>query len=85
MPRVLVDVRHEAAHNELPSLPVLRLAADHALAWLRHFYWERQADSLRDTLAQITSLVKVGSLLKRLEGRLAPSSAHCICSEIRSS
>jgi len=59
MPRVLVDVRHEAAHNELPSLSLLRLAAQQALLWLQHYYWERQAGSLRDTQAHITSLIKV--------------------------
>lgn len=39
LPRLLVDLRHEATHNELPSLQVLRLAAQQALAWLRTNYW----------------------------------------------
>ncbi len=39
LPRLLVDLRHEATHNELPSLQVLRLAAQQALAWLRANYW----------------------------------------------
>lgn len=39
LPRLLVDLRHEATHNELPSLRVLRLAAHQALAWLRASYW----------------------------------------------
>lgn len=26
LPRLLVDIRHEAVHNELPSLPLLRMA-----------------------------------------------------------
>jgi ribosomal biogenesis protein LAS1 len=39
LPRLLVDLRHEATHNELPSLQVLRLAARQALAWLQASYW----------------------------------------------
>lgn len=37
--RLLVDVRHEATHNELPSLPTLQLAARQALDWLVQQYW----------------------------------------------
>lgn len=37
--RLLVDVRHEATHNELPSLSTLRLAASQALEWLVCNYW----------------------------------------------
>eukprot|EP00884_Botryococcus_braunii_P021393 jgi/Botrbrau1/7938/Bobra.9_2s0097.1 len=43
LPRLLVDVRHEASHNELPNLALLRVAAGHALSWLHTFYWDRQA------------------------------------------
>lgn len=39
LPRCLVDIRHEATHNELPSLPVLRVGAWQALAWLAVQYW----------------------------------------------
>jgi len=64
MPRLLVDVRHEAAHNELPSLSLLRLASQQALHWLLHYYWERQAQSLQDTQSHITFLIKVCSLFR---------------------
>jgi ribosomal biogenesis protein LAS1 len=37
--RLLVDVRHEATHNELPSLSTLQLAARQALDWLIQQYW----------------------------------------------
>jgi ribosomal biogenesis protein LAS1 len=37
--RLLVDVRHEATHNELPSLSTLQLAARQALDWLVQQYW----------------------------------------------
>jgi len=37
--RLLVDIRHEATHNELPSLATLQLAAKQALDWLVAQYW----------------------------------------------
>ena len=43
LPSVLVDIRHAASHNALPSLPALSQAADRALEWLRRHYWEPQA------------------------------------------
>ena len=59
LPRILVDVRHEASHNELPSLPLLRLAADSALTWLAHSYWQAQADHVALRKIQIVELIKV--------------------------
>ena len=60
LPRILVDVRHEASHNELPSLALLRLAAGSALTWLAHSYWQAQADHVTLRKAQIVELIKVG-------------------------
>lgn len=37
LPRLLVDLRHEAAHNELPSLPALRLASTRKGDRARHY------------------------------------------------
>eukprot|EP00878_Enallax_costatus_P031813 GHUV01034861.1.p1 GENE.GHUV01034861.1~~GHUV01034861.1.p1 ORF type:complete len:167 (+),score=22.92 GHUV01034861.1:440-940(+) len=37
--RLLVDIRHESTHNELPSLSTLQLAARQALDWLVTQYW----------------------------------------------
>lgn len=42
IPRLLVDIRHEASHNQLPTLPLLRLASKQALDWLKSHYWEPQ-------------------------------------------
>lgn len=39
LPRTLVDIRHEATHHELPSLPLLRLGVQQALGWLKDTYW----------------------------------------------
>ena len=40
---MLVDIRHEATHNHMPSLHLLRLAVSHALTWLAENYWAAQA------------------------------------------
>lgn len=40
LPRNLVDLRHEGTHDELPSVGVLELAIEQAMAWLRQTYWE---------------------------------------------
>ena len=66
LPRVLVDVRHEASHNELPSLALLRLAADSAMTWLAHSYWQAQADHVTLRKTQIIELIKVGCSLCEL-------------------
>lgn len=42
LPRLLVDIRHEASHNQLPTLPLLRLASKQGLDWLKSHYWEPQ-------------------------------------------
>ncbi|XP_021772204.1 uncharacterized protein LOC110736312 isoform X3 [Chenopodium quinoa] len=46
MPRMLVDVRHEGSHRELPSLRILRLASTKALNWLKSFYWDSQKNAI---------------------------------------
>ncbi|KAL8159381.1 hypothetical protein V2J09_000918 [Rumex salicifolius] len=42
MPRMLIDIRHEASHRELPSLCLLRQASSEALNWLKSYYWDPQ-------------------------------------------
>lgn len=43
LPRLLVDIRHGATHDELPSYEVLALGLELALNWLREHYWCPQA------------------------------------------
>ncbi len=62
LPRVLVDVRHEAAHNELPTLALLQAAARAALAWLAAGYWQRQADHLAAWRGRTAELLQVRQL-----------------------
>ncbi|KAJ8111905.1 hypothetical protein ONZ43_g5513 [Nemania bipapillata] len=40
LPATFVELRHQATHEQLPSLSKLRSAANNALAWIWHFYWE---------------------------------------------
>ena len=39
LPNWLVDIRHEATHNQLPTLPVLRMGATTLLDYFRSAYW----------------------------------------------
>ncbi|KAH9314369.1 hypothetical protein KI387_022996, partial [Taxus chinensis] len=55
LPRLLVDIRHESAHNRLPSLPLLRLASKKALNWLNSNYWEPQKDIFPNIRPEIKS------------------------------
>ncbi|XP_043722943.1 uncharacterized protein LOC122670057 [Telopea speciosissima] len=42
IPSMLIDIRHEGSHRDLPSLQLVRLASMKALDWLQSFYWEPQ-------------------------------------------
>ena len=57
---MLVDIRHEATHNHMPSIHALRLAASHTLAWLADKYWGAQAryvhNSCKSAAAHIAAL-----------------------------
>ena len=41
LPASFVELRHEATHRELPSLVVLRDAAQRSLSWLWGYYWAK--------------------------------------------
>lgn len=41
LPLSFVELRHEAAHRELPSLVLLRSYTNRALEWLWDYYWAR--------------------------------------------
>ncbi|XP_022995044.1 uncharacterized protein LOC111490717 [Cucurbita maxima] len=46
LPRVLIDIRHEGSHRELPALQVVRCASIKALHWLKSYYWEPQEKAI---------------------------------------
>ncbi|KAF7589193.1 rRNA-processing protein las1 [Aspergillus hancockii] len=41
LPASFVELRHEATHRELPTLTVLRNAAQRSLEWLWDYYWAK--------------------------------------------
>ncbi|KAF9174253.1 profilin, required for normal timing of actin polymerization in response to thermal stress [Mortierella sp. AD011] len=47
MPKWFVELRHTATHDYLPSLTILRSAAQQALAWINDNYWMPQLVSVR--------------------------------------
>ncbi|GAO15792.1 uncharacterized protein UV8b_03087 [Ustilaginoidea virens] len=40
LPATFVELRHQATHEQLPSLAKLRSAARNALAWIWDYYWK---------------------------------------------
>ena len=44
LPSMFVDIRHEATHGEMPSLPVLRDATERAMEWLWRDFWDKLED-----------------------------------------
>ncbi|CAM6130063.1 unnamed protein product [Calypogeia fissa] len=53
--RLLVDIRHEAAHTELPGLALLQVASRQALAWLKSQYWDQQKETLVNVRLELKS------------------------------
>lgn len=46
LPATFVELRHQCTHEELPSLPKLRGAAEKSLSWIWDHYWKNlEADS----------------------------------------
>ncbi|KAK1293551.1 hypothetical protein QJS10_CPB17g01667 [Acorus calamus] len=55
MPRMLVDIRHESSHRDLPSLPIVRLGSMKALDWLKSHYWEPQKKAIPNVRDEMKS------------------------------
>jgi hypothetical protein len=58
IPGWIVELRHDATHNEMPSLSVLRNAALTLLAWYERNYWLQQAEHLRGLSAGVSSALQ---------------------------
>jgi len=50
LPPTFVELRHQATHETLPSLPKLRLATTKALSWIWDYYWSNLSPSLPSLL-----------------------------------
>lgn len=44
LPATFVELRHQATHEQLPSLTRLRAAAEKALGWMWEYYWRHLVD-----------------------------------------
>jgi len=55
LPPGIVEIRHQASHQQLPPLPLLRMAARQSLSWLQENYWEVQLGHLGNSRKQILS------------------------------
>lgn len=64
LPLNLVELRHEAAHSEIPNLAALRPVAISCLHWLYERYWLRQQqyfeETERTTSERLLKLAKLG-------------------------
>ena len=79
LPRFLVDLRHEATHDALPSLAVFRAAVEEGMEWLWVNYWLPQSnhdDLLKDQIefalertAAAIRAAKEGQVLSKLAVR----------------
>ena len=97
VPRLLVDIRHESTHNELPSLQVLRVAGEKALDWLLSKYWRAQQMYLKECQTKIDevvgkyieshihAIVKEGATTEQPEydARKEKKLRHSLCTELR--
>jgi ribosomal biogenesis protein LAS1 len=48
LPATFVELRHQATHEQLPSLAKLRSAARKALTWIWEYYWRHLVDVASD-------------------------------------
>jgi len=58
VPSWLVDIRHEATHNQLPPLPTLRLAAVSLLQYFASVYWDPLAQSRVDAYTEAMDILR---------------------------
>ncbi|XP_047054856.1 uncharacterized protein LOC124661041 [Lolium rigidum] len=57
IPRILVDIRHESSHQDLPSLRLLHLAAIKAFDWVKCNYWDSQTKAIPDARLELSSVL----------------------------
>lgn len=75
LPASFVELRHEATHRELPSLVVLRNAAQRSLEWLWDYYWVKvESESGSGLVAEDENAVKksVRGCLAQITGEGEP-------------
>lgn len=86
IPRMLIDIRHECSHRDLPSLRLVRLASTKALDWLKAYYWDPQklaipCPSDRTAAKEIKS--KIRELAFNLDVKRTTKSSSSVVTEKR--
>ncbi|XP_071736237.1 uncharacterized protein [Rutidosis leptorrhynchoides] len=87
IPRMLIDIRHECSHRDLPSLRLVRLASTKALDWLKANYWEPQKMAIpcpSDRTATKKVKSKIRELAFSLDVKQATRSGSSVVKEKRS-
>lgn len=77
IPAWIVEIRHDATHNALPSLLLLRNAAQHMLQWLKVNYWQQQLLHLQ-TLSEACLPIKKSKKRKFNDSVNKPSSSTAV-------
>jgi ribosomal biogenesis protein LAS1 len=72
LPATYVELRHQATHEELPSLSKLRIATQKALKWIYDYYWvhlNEEIPKVSESRAYVEQLVreKDDSIRARME------------------
>lgn len=84
LPSWIVDLRHDSAHNELPSLVPLRLAARNLLGFFMQQYWtilddlrlewrENGVELLKECKVASKAIDRVGMQMKKGQGHAQPA------------
>ena len=80
LPGWIVELRHDATHNQLPTLSVLRSAANQLIYWYHENYWQMQSrhlESLTLACTPTVSAVTDLTLESMLTGPDASSTNTC--------
>ena len=57
LPQLLVDLRHDATHKDMPSLEVLKAGLCELLKWIYLNYWQVQYTEIQKEAANCTKLI----------------------------
>ncbi|PIA40851.1 hypothetical protein AQUCO_02400122v1 [Aquilegia coerulea] len=83
LPPMLIDIRHEASHRDLPSLQLVRVASVEVLDWIKSTYWVPQKKKVsfsfhKNKVDYVRKTIK--SKLHKLASHLDPKLATQITS-----
>lgn len=85
LPGWIVELRHDATHNQMPSLSVLRTAANTLVNWFYDFYWMPQMSLLQSLSASSfpsSSVVNCKTVTSIADGTSAQDSSPTFVTEI---